>query len=324
MKITNNKSIKNKLLSASIVVLVSAGILGWTTFAWNPSLTNINVNNGDILAKDVINNLQGNIQKVYNWIKWGFTTNWDVTIGRTLHLKDVFRRWGKNLVIWDDTYLSDVDIADTLGIYWLQHNDRAWLRFGSDWWLLFSDNGRFGINKTNPDTTLDVNGQVKWRDSVVAQHNNNNHYGWLWVYRWDGKRWFYIGRWNGGNTVDFSLDYATNLNFDGGGNINFYDTPVTHKTIEVRDVKWAIDQRYDTDRLYIWLRHLGRDNNPIEIRTEDVNDDWIILTSNWHDVANFKKAWVVIDSRDISLKASWTNKWLRIKSDGSVCMGACW
>jgi len=81
---------------------------------------------------------------------------------------------------------------------------------------------------------------------------------------------------------------------------------------------------WDSDRAIFGLRHLGSNNNPIEIRTEDVNDDGIILTSRWHDVANFKKAGVTIDSSDISLKATWTDKWLRVKSDGSVCIWACW
>ena len=232
--------------------------------------------------------------------------------------------WFKNLVVWDDTYLTDVDRWNTLWIYWLQNSDRAGIRLGSDGTLLWWDNGRLSINTTSSYATLTVNGDVWLRNQIMVRRWDNNHYWRLWLYRNDGKRWLYIWRWNGNDSIEINNDYASKLIFNGWGSVEFYSTPVMHKQIEIRDTATAINQRYDSDRLLLRLRHDWRDNNPIELRTEDVNDDWIILTSNAHEVARFKKSGVLIDSADISLKATWTNKGLRIKSDGSVCMWSCW
>ncbi len=208
---------KKDMKKIALILGISVTSLIWSSYANGivPSLNNVNINNGDILTKDVINNLQWNINKIYNWIKGWFNINGDIKLiwnsNRGITLKVNSHSWG----IMQDT---------------------------SNNLLINKDNNNI-LKLTNSNSILNVPLTI----SNMLEID------------WNSKKWF------------------------------------------IKNNNWSI-----------------------EIRTEDVNDDWIILVSNWHDVANFKKSWVIIDSRDISLKASWTNKWLRINSDGSVCMGACW
>lgn len=100
------------------------------------------------------------------------STNWNVGIGMTnaeykldvsgtIRAKDVFSAGGKNLIIGDDTYLTDIDEANMLGIYGMQNSDRAGIRLGSDGSYIFGDNGNIGIGTTNPGAKLEINGQIK-------------------------------------------------------------------------------------------------------------------------------------------------------------------
>jgi len=208
---------KKDMKKITLILGISVTSLIWSSYANGivPSLNNVNINNGDILTKDVINNLQWNINKIYNWIKGWFNINGDIKL------------------IWN----SNREIT-------LEVNSHSWniMQDTSNNLLFNKDNSNI-LKLTDSNSILNVPLTI----SNMLEIN------------WNGKKWF------------------------------------------IKNNNWAI-----------------------EIRTEDVNDDWIILTSNWHDVANFKKSSVVIDSSNISLKATWTNKWLRINSDGSVCMGACW
>ena len=102
----------NKILLAINLFILSA----FSIFALStPVLNNINVNDGDILTKDIINWLQDNILKIYNWIKWWFTTFWPIKINSNwtqlilnttwnnkTGLVDLQDKWNSKWILWKD------------------------------------------------------------------------------------------------------------------------------------------------------------------------------------------------------------------------------
>ena len=73
-----------------------------------------------------------------------------------LTLADVGAAGYKNLLVGDDTYFTDVDVTDFLGLYSNVNTDRAGLRLGSDGSYLFGDGGFMGLGTTSPSATLHV------------------------------------------------------------------------------------------------------------------------------------------------------------------------
>jgi hypothetical protein len=83
-----------------------------------------------------------------------------------LELGDIYAAGGKNLQIGDDTYLSDIDVPNVLGIYGVQNSDRAALKLGSSGPELWGRNNNIGIGNNNPTAKLDVAGNVKISDGT--------------------------------------------------------------------------------------------------------------------------------------------------------------
>ena len=96
----------------------------------------------------------------------------DVT--STIRVQDFTGAGGKNIIVGDDAYLTDVDIANTLGIYGMQNSDRAGIRLGSDGSLIFGDDGKVGIGITGPTQKLDVDGYVKGRSGLCIGDDCRN------------------------------------------------------------------------------------------------------------------------------------------------------
>ncbi len=207
-------NIKKSILVSGICTIM----LVWSSYATGivPTLTNVNVNNWDVLVKDVINNLQSNIDKVYNWIKGWFTVNGNIELSWNV---------SRSLV----------------------------LNVNSQPWTIINDSTANNLSFLKQSNTI-----FKLSDTE--------------------------------GILNVPLKIANLLELENNSKKGF----------------------------------IKNNDGTIEISTDTIADDGIVLNSSWYNIATFKKSWVIIDSHDISLKATWTNKWLRIKSDGSVCIGACW
>jgi hypothetical protein len=78
----------------------------------------------------------------------------------TIRARDFTSAGGKNIIVGDDIYLTDIDTANMLGVYGMQNSDRAGIRLGSDGSYIFGDNGNVGIGTASPGYKLTVNGPI--------------------------------------------------------------------------------------------------------------------------------------------------------------------
>jgi uncharacterized protein (TIGR02145 family) len=93
-----------------------------------------------------------------------------------LELTDVFGSGGRNLVIGDDAYLTDIDMLNTLGIYGNSDSTLASVKLGADGPVFTGKDGYLGISNTTPATKLDVNG--------VITATGGNSTNWNTAYNW--------------------------------------------------------------------------------------------------------------------------------------------
>jgi len=79
----------------------------------------------------------------------------DVT--STIRAQDAFAAGGQNIIVGDDSYLSDIDVANTMGVYGIANTDRGGIKFGSGGATIFGYNNNIGIGTITPAYTLDLN-----------------------------------------------------------------------------------------------------------------------------------------------------------------------
>ena len=82
--------------------------------------------------------------------------------GAQLHLADIYPAGGRNLLIGDDVYLSDIDTANTLGIYGSSDSSIASIRLGSNGATISGYGNNIGIGTTTPNANmkLQVAGEI--------------------------------------------------------------------------------------------------------------------------------------------------------------------
>ncbi|NOY38363.1 MAG: tail fiber domain-containing protein [Chlorobi bacterium] len=102
------------------------------------------------------------------WVKSGNDIAYDggkVLIGTPagntqLEIIDAFQAGGRNLLVGDDAYLTDIDIINTLGVYGTTDSTAGNLKLGSNGALLSGINGNLGIGTIVPTGKLEVQGDV--------------------------------------------------------------------------------------------------------------------------------------------------------------------
>ena len=97
--------------------------------------------------------------------------------GALLHVADLFAAGGRNLQIGDDTFLSDIDLTNTLGLYGIQDSTRGNIRLGSAGPIISGVGGNVGIGTTAPGARLHVEGNI-----IAAAPTAYNHVatrGWV-------------------------------------------------------------------------------------------------------------------------------------------------
>jgi hypothetical protein len=140
------------------------------------------------------------------------------------------------LDIGDDVYLTDIDLANTLGIYGIQDITRSRLKLGSTGGIISGYNNNIGINRALPAYRLDVNGTGRFTGAVIVgdptldshattKEYVDSHSGGLptggsdgAVLRWtsNGPVWDTLLTWQGSTHTTYDCVYLGGTVFDTG------------------------------------------------------------------------------------------------------------
>lgn len=270
-----------------------------------------------------------------SWWRWVFTwtdtawhlyiwSDWDVS-SETSYIVSwaSSNRHLKLLTVNDWKETAWIDLVDknsgTAKYIWFWTNQLERMRITKDWdvWIWFEDpkvelelNWDFSVwQKWNKSTEwrkilLEWVSSSDWESSsrlFFSEHNSTDAWAdnyWLSLYyQWENSAtmnsWFTPDTWN----ATWGLkrhNNSENWNYIFWGTRTSDD--VTFNWVINSTNKWWLKISYDSDNAYFWLRNNWSDDNPIEIKTEDANDDWIILRTWGSDVATFNRDTTVLTS----------------------------
>ncbi|MCD5396208.1 MAG: hypothetical protein LR000_00835, partial [Candidatus Pacebacteria bacterium] len=99
------------------------------------------------------------------------TPGYKLDVVGTIRVRDVFGAGGRNLIIGDDVFLTDIDTANTFGIYGLQDSTQAHIKLGSAGPVISGVSGNLGIGETNPTHKLQIKGDVGIKKGYYSRLN---------------------------------------------------------------------------------------------------------------------------------------------------------
>ncbi len=113
------------------------------------------------------------------------TPSYKLSVNGTIDAIDFTAGGGQNIRVGDDTFLSDVDIANTLGVIGQQDSDVGTLQLGSNASsYIFGDAGKIGIGTKTPLYKLHVAGDIYANGGWLRTSGNagwyNETYGGGW------------------------------------------------------------------------------------------------------------------------------------------------
>jgi hypothetical protein len=172
--------------------------------------------------------------------------------GAQVHIMDIFDAGGRNLLIGDDSYLTDIDLGNTLGIYGNQNNQVGNLKLGASGPTLYGENGKLGIGVNpaggklhvkggiaieNPNLYFEASGNAAARAGIMfgTNHPTNNSMFWISPDETEGNRL------NFGHGFRYDDRYSL-LTLMNNGYVGIGTTTPTHKldvngTIRAKEIK---------------------------------------------------------------------------------------
>jgi len=209
----------------------------------------------------------------------------------------------------------------------------------------------FYIGNNSPRKWVEINWALKANGKLIF--SDGSQYGsWGWPTNSDQYYMYKVRHWNNNSELrlvlwdesneHFTIYWSTCSNgwcgsewikqFDFIADWKLYARKWYYIDNQQTRIEWKNWRNYFEDvenawRVRVWaLRWIpwiySEDNKDLALWI--ASNKTVYIWTSWKWAGKFNENSTVIESKDISLKATWTNKWLRVKSDGSVCMWACW